>query len=397
MSQTGSHDVAVVLSGGGINGVLLELGFLKRLRETDLWPRVGWIYGTSAGALSGTMAALDRLDELEEFLLALQPEEVFRPRRVWQLPGGLHDYTLPDTIASRLGDELELGEALGRAEIELVVFATDLTSHPDEGETRHYELSYASHSTRPQTMGRAIVASAAISALVLPVTVDGVIATDGGWVRNFPLDHAYRNPAVDAIVAFRYIASYRPTDLAFLERLRERLERFRAVPPVRALLAEIRLAEERAERGEPAHYAELIVRLMRVAIARNTVLEERLAADREASVAALNELRASVESAVLASTPPWRRRRLRAELESIFASARFPFRHDRHVPTLIVRGTPGETGLDPTFKGEPWPEESKRGLIERGYRLTDAELAANGELGKKVGRGPGRQADPMPE
>ena len=77
-------------------------------------------------------------------------------------------------------------------------------------------------------MGRAILASAAISALVLPVTVDGVIATDGGWVRNFPLDHAYRNPSVDAIVAFRYIASYRPTDLAFLERLRERLERFRA-------------------------------------------------------------------------------------------------------------------------------------------------------------------------
>ena len=32
MSQTGSRDVAVVLSGGGINGVLLELGFLKRLR-----------------------------------------------------------------------------------------------------------------------------------------------------------------------------------------------------------------------------------------------------------------------------------------------------------------------------------------------------------------------------
>ena len=218
MSQTAPRDVAVVLSGGGINGVLLELGFLKRLRETELWPRVGWIYGTSAGALSGTMAALDRLDELEEFLLVLQPEEVFRPRRVWQLPGGLHDYTLPETIANRLGDERELGEALAEAEIELVVFATDLTSHPDEGETRHYELSYASRSTPPETMGRAILASAAISALVLPVTVDGVIATDGGWVRNFPLDHAYRNPGVDAIAAFRYIASYRPTDLAFLER-----------------------------------------------------------------------------------------------------------------------------------------------------------------------------------
>ena len=378
--------------------MLLELGFLKRVRETELWPRVGWIYGTSAGALSGTMAALDRLDDLEAFLLELRPEEVFRPRRMWQLPGGLHDYTLPDTIASRLGGESQLGEALAASEIELVVFATDLTDHAEGGETRHYELAYGSHETPPETMGRAILASAAISALVLPVTVDGVIATDGGWVRNFPLEHASHNPGVETILAFRYVASYRPTDIAFLERMRERLDRFRAVPPVRALLAEIRLAEERAARGEPAHYAELIVRLMRVAIARNTVLEERLADDREASVAALRELREDVVSAALTAAPPWRRRRLRAELDRMFASARFPFRHDRHVPTVIVRGTPGDEGLDPRFRAdEPWPEVSKHALIERGYRLTDAKLAEAAELTERVGRGPGRWAGPVPE
>jgi predicted acylesterase/phospholipase RssA len=78
-------DAGVVLSGGGINGLLLELGFLKRIREGALWDRIGWIYGTSAGALAGTMAALDRLDDLQEFLLTLRPDEVFRPRRIWQL------------------------------------------------------------------------------------------------------------------------------------------------------------------------------------------------------------------------------------------------------------------------------------------------------------------------
>ena len=30
---------------------------------------------------------------------------------------------------------------------------------------------------------------------------------------------------------------------------------------------------------------------------------------------------------------------------------------------------------------EPWPEERKRALIERGYRLTDDALAANTEFG----------------
>ena len=103
MPDSDQRDVALVLSGGGINGILLELGFLKRLSATSLWPRVGWIYGTSAGALAGTMAALGRLADLEEFVLGIQPQDAFRPRAVWQFPGGLHDYTLPSTVADRIG------------------------------------------------------------------------------------------------------------------------------------------------------------------------------------------------------------------------------------------------------------------------------------------------------
>jgi hypothetical protein len=324
------------------------------------------------------MAALDRLDDLEEFLLGIQPEDAFRPRPVWRLPGGPHDYTLPATIAARIGEPEELGAALAAAAIELVVFATDVSDYPEADEARDFELRYPSHSTAPETMGRAILASAAISGLVLPVSVDGIVATDGGWVRNFPFEHAYRNPDVGAIAAFRYVPSYPPTDVAFLERTRERLERFRAVPPVRALLAEVRLAQERASRGEPAHYGEMIVRLMRVAFARNAVLEERLAEEREKSVTELRRLREDVVAAAVAAAPPWRRRRLRSELEDRFGSARFPFRHDRHVPTLIVRSTAGGDSLDPTFRSGRWPEERKRALIERGYRLTKDALDASG-------------------
>ncbi len=380
MSQTDKPDLALVLSGGGVNGVLLELGFLRRLRESPLWGRVGWIYGTSAGALSGTMASLDRLDDLEGFVLALQPSEVFRPRPVWQMPGGLHDYTLPATIAERIGGAEELGLALAAAPIELVVFATDVSDHHEADESRHFELAYSCRTTEPEVMGRAILASAAVSGLVLPVSLDGAVATDGGWVRNFPLEPAYRNPEVQAIAGFRYVASYRRADFAYLARLRERLDRFRAVPPVRALLAEVRLAEERAGRGEPAHYGEMIIRLMRVAIARNTVLEERLASERETSVAELQRLREEVIAASVAAAAPWRRKRLREELEQAFTSARFPFRHERHVPTLIVRANPGEDGLDPTFREEHWPEDRKRALIDRGYRLTDEALAAQADF-----------------
>src|SRR5690348_741604 len=172
------RDVAVVLSGGAINGVLMELGFLKRLRESELWPRIGWIYGTSSGALSGTMAALDRLDELEEFLLLLQPEETFRPHSLWRLPLlGSHDYRLPDTVAERLGDVQEMARNLRDAPIELTVVATDV-SESNEGNGQHaYELVHSSRTTPPETMAQAILASAAISALVLPRRVGDRIAT----------------------------------------------------------------------------------------------------------------------------------------------------------------------------------------------------------------------------
>jgi predicted acylesterase/phospholipase RssA len=379
--ESTGRDVGVVLSGGGINGVLLELGFLRRLAETALWPRIGWIYGTSAGALAGTMAALDRLDDLEEFLLGLQAEDAFRPRAIWQFPGGLHDYTLPETVATRIGSAAELGAALAASPIELLVYATDVGEYADGDGERDFELEYSSRTTTPETMGRAILASAAISGIVLPLVVDDRIATDGGWVRNFPFEHAYRNPDVAVIAAFRYVASYPASDATFLERTRERLERFRAVPPVRALLAEVRLAEERASRGEPAHYGELIVRLMRVAFARNAVVEERLALERETSVTELQRLREDVIRMALDGAPWWRRKRLRADLAARFEAARFPFRHERHVPALIVRGTSGSDSLDPTFRGDtPWPEERKRALIERGYSLTD-EALQNDALG----------------
>src|SRR5262245_41899893 len=119
-SVTAERDVAVVLSGGGMNGLLLEVGFLKRLRESELWPRIGWFFGSSAGALNGCMAALDRLDDLERFILTLRPEDTFRANRLWRLPLlGTHDYVLPRTIAERLGDPVRMAEELQAASAEV--------------------------------------------------------------------------------------------------------------------------------------------------------------------------------------------------------------------------------------------------------------------------------------
>jgi predicted acylesterase/phospholipase RssA len=374
-----SRDVALVLSGGGINAILLEIGFLRRIRESDLWPRVGWVYGTSAGALAGVMAALDRLDDLERFCLDLEPDETFRPNRIWQLPlTGLHDYTLPGTVAERLGEPEELADALAEAPIELVVCVTDVGDVDGVDAVAAFERTYSSHSTPREAFMPAVLASAAISALVLPVRIGETIGTDGGWVRNFPLAHAYDNPEVEQIVGFRYEARFPLRSPAGLVRLRRRLDAFRAVPPVKALIAELEEAEARAERGEPAHLPEMIVRLMRITIARNTALEERHADERDASVAELELLRRDTAELAARHAAPWRRRRARAAVEERFTAARFPFRHDRRLPRTIVTVDPGEQGLDPTFRaGLTWPREVKEALIERGYRAADEALRAD--------------------
>jgi predicted acylesterase/phospholipase RssA len=371
------RDLALVLSGGGMNGLLLELGFLKRVREDPLWERIGWIYGTSAGALSGVMGALDRLDELEEFVLELRPEETFRPNRLWQTPfSGLHDYALPDTIAERVAPIDELAHELASTQIELVVTVTDVTDG-DLDERHAHERIYSSRTTPSELMARAVLASAAISALVLPLRVGDVIGTDGGWVRNFPLGHAYDNPDVREILGFRYISRTVRTAGENLPRLRKRLEPFRAVPPVRALIGELRGAEERQGRGEPPHLPDMILRLMRVTVARNTELEVRSAREKDDSVKALAELREEILDTVRRTAAPWRRRAAVAEVEARFAEAHFPFRHDRALPATIVRGDPGELALDATFRaGLEWPLETKRALVARGYEQTDAVLSA---------------------
>ncbi len=366
------RDVAVVLSGGAVNGVLMELGFLQRLRESALWPRVGWIYGTSAGALSGTMAALDRLDELEDFMLRLQPEETFRPHSLWRLPLlGSHDYRLPDTVAERIGDLVPLARELGGAPIEMTVVATDV-SDDDQGSGQHaYELVYSARTTPPETMAQAILASAAISALVLPRRIGDRVATDGAWVRNFPLGHAYAQPGVELIVSFRYLPRYPRMGTEGLARMRRRLERFPKLPPVRALIAELQDAEARGARGEPAHWPDMIVRLMRVAIQQNTVLEERVARDKDEALRALAELRQDVDEIVRAQGGR-RGDRVAEAVAERFDSASFPFLGDRAIPRIAVQSTAGEVSLETGLRTPaPWTEDAKRALIRRGYDLLD--------------------------
>ena len=115
---------------------------------------------------------------------------------------------------------------------------------------------------------------------------------------------------------------------------------------------------------------------MRVAIARNTALEERSAAETDLSVQELAALRDDVVELARRQAAPWRRRTAARAVADRFAAARFPFRHDRRLPLTIVHGDAGEDGLDASFRaGLEWPEDSKRKLLARGRKLAEQALA----------------------
>ena len=370
-----ARDVAVVLSGGAVNGVLMELGFLQRLRESDLWPRIGWIYGTSAGAMTDAMAALDRLDDLEEFMLALQPDDTFRAHSLWRMPLlGSHDYRLPETVAERLDDLTDISRRLASAPAEVVISATDVSESAHGPDARAHELVYSARTTPPEIFGEALLASAAVSTLVLPRRVGRRLVTDGAWVRNFPLGHAYDQPGVELIVSFRYEPTYPHVSAAWLATLRRRLERFPKLPPLRALSAELAAAEEREARGEPAHWGDMIVRLMRVAVQQNTALEERVAREKDESLAALQALREDVDR-IVRQGGGRRGGRIADTVAERFDQAAFPFLGDRLVPRIAVSGGAGEISLETGLRNpKPWDEDAKRQLIARGYALLDERL-----------------------
>jgi len=189
------------------------------------------------------------------------------------------------------------------------------------------------------------------------------------------VDGLDRQPGVELIVSFRYLPRYPRLSADWLGRARRRLERFPKISPVRALIAELREAEQRDARGEPAHWGDMIIRLMRVTVQQNTLLEERAARDKDEGLAALAALREDVD-AIVRREGGRRGERLAQAVAECFASAKFPFLGNRLIPRIAVQGTAGEITLETGLRRpQPWPEAEKRELIARGYALLDEVLA----------------------
>ena len=221
--------------------------------------------------------------------MGMQPEDVFEAHDLWRAAlVGLHRYTLPETVAERLGDPVELARRLRAGPRELTVVTTDIGLSPDSARSDDpFERAFNSRQESPETLAAAVFASAAISTFVLPLRIGESVYADGGWVRNFPLAYAYREPAVQRIVGGRYRASASGFAGSGLHSWHHRMSRLARMRVARGVTAELKEAIERQTRGEPMHLIDTISRLSHIAVYRNSDLEVQLADERDRSLQAL--------------------------------------------------------------------------------------------------------------
>jgi NTE family protein len=171
---------AFVLSGGGSLGAI-QVGMLLALAEAEITPDL--IVGTSVGAMNGGWVAsrcdADGIAALADLWRSLTRGRVFPTSLTAGLLGflGQRRNLVPDTgIRNLLKHHLGF-RRLEEAPIPLHVVATDVLSGQDVLLSTGDAVD-------------AIAASAAIPAVLPPVSINGRDLVDGGVVNNTPLSHA---------------------------------------------------------------------------------------------------------------------------------------------------------------------------------------------------------------
>ena len=176
-----SDRVAFVLSGGASLGAV-QVGMVRALYERGIVPDL--VVGTSVGAINGAFIAsrpptVETAEELAEIWRGLRRDQVFPLRPLSGLLGflGSRDHLVPESGLRRLIAEHTTSERLEQTPIEFHVVAVDVLS----GE----EMLLSSG-----PMLEAVLASAAIPAVLPPVSWNGRALMDGGVANNTPISHA---------------------------------------------------------------------------------------------------------------------------------------------------------------------------------------------------------------
>lgn len=195
-----SHDVALVLSGGGARG-LAHIGAIEALEAHGY--RITSVAGTSIGALVGGIYAAGKLGELKSLVTSLDRKSVVK---LMDLSPGLDHIASGRRLMETL-DTMIAGLRIETLPISFCCSATDVVSG-------HEEVF------RSGSLRRAIRASISVPGLFSPVCDGQHIFVDGSVHNALPLDHVERKKG-DLLVAVNVSAPDAEPFTGYLKRYGE--------------------------------------------------------------------------------------------------------------------------------------------------------------------------------
>jgi predicted acylesterase/phospholipase RssA len=200
----------LVISGGG--SIMLQmLGAIKCLEEKNFinFDEIKSIYGTSAGAIVGTLLCLKfDLDTINDYIIQRPWQELFKINVEQILNSyakkGIFDVKIIEKCFKPLFDAKDISMNITLEEfyiystVELHFFTFEINEFQTE------DISYLTHPTLQ--LITAIQMTCGLPILVTPVFINNKCYIDGGIVCNYPLNYCikkHQNINTDEILAFK--------------------------------------------------------------------------------------------------------------------------------------------------------------------------------------------------
>lgn len=173
--------VGLALGGGGAKG-LAHIGVIKELERAGV--EISFISGNSAGALIGGLyAATKDIESIEDFFRSIKKEDIFSSLHMMRKKDG---EMFKNNLLEKLKDRIK-GINVEETKIPFAAVATDVETG-DEIVLRQGNLKDA------------IQASTALPLVFSPITIDGRLLMDGGFVNPVPAN-IVRNMGADFVIA----------------------------------------------------------------------------------------------------------------------------------------------------------------------------------------------------
>ncbi len=201
--------VGLVLSGGGAKG-FAHVGVLKVLEQIGV--RIDYIGGTSMGAIVGALYAtgytasqIDSIIHVTDFEELMQ-DKIPRKTKTFFQKDNADRYAFKLPIKNK---KVVLPTAISKGQ-NIFNMLSHLTRHVHQVESfdklpiPYFCIATAIETGKQQILEEgflplAIQASASFPTLLDPVTIDGVLLTDGGVVNNYPVN-VMKDKGVDVII-----------------------------------------------------------------------------------------------------------------------------------------------------------------------------------------------------